>query len=59
MLRSLNAQTENRTYRRYQMFNREIAAYSLGRRANSGMVAQMLDQAFGRLKGETPLLHSD
>lgn len=23
------------------------------------MVAQMLDQAFGRLKGQTPLLHSD
>ncbi|WP_346221990.1 DDE-type integrase/transposase/recombinase, partial [Neisseria dentiae] len=34
-------------------------AYSLGRRANSKMVAQMLDQAFGRLKGQTPLLHSD
>ncbi len=41
------------------VFNREIVAYSLGRSANGQMVAQMLDKAFGRLKGETPLLHSD
>ncbi|WP_421522827.1 DDE-type integrase/transposase/recombinase [Neisseria yangbaofengii] len=33
------------------VFNREIAAYSLSRRANSKMAAQMLDKAFGRLKG--------
>lgn len=41
------------------VFNREIVAYSLGRRANSKMVEQMLDKAFGRLNGQTPLLHSD
>lgn len=41
------------------VFNREIVAYSLGRRANGEMVEQMLNQAFGRLKGQTPLLHSD
>nr|WP_245242710.1 IS3 family transposase [Neisseria yangbaofengii] len=41
------------------VFNREIVAYSLSRRATSKMVAQMLDKAFGRLKGQTPLLHSD
>ncbi|WP_371864821.1 DDE-type integrase/transposase/recombinase [Neisseria yangbaofengii] len=33
------------------VFNREIVAYSLSRRANSKMAAQMLDKAFGRLKG--------
>lgn len=41
------------------VFNREVAAYSLSRRVSSKMVTQMLDQAFGRLKGKTPLLHSD
>ena len=41
------------------VFNREVVAYSLGRRANGEMVVNMLDKAFGRLKGETPLLHSD
>lgn len=41
------------------LFNREIAAYSLSERPNGGMVAQMLEKAFGRLEGETPLLHTD
>lgn len=31
------------------VFNREIVTYSLGRRADSKMVAQMLNKAFGRL----------
>ncbi|UOO83912.1 IS3 family transposase [Neisseria dumasiana] len=41
------------------VFNREIVAHSLSRRANGDMVTQMLDNAFGRLKGATPLPHSD
>ncbi|PJO09036.1 hypothetical protein CRG49_009655 [Neisseria sp. N95_16] len=41
------------------VFNREIVAYELSRKPDSKMVMQMLDKAFGRLKGQTPLLHSD
>ena len=41
------------------VFNREIVAYELSRKPDSKMVMQMLDKAFGRLNGQTPLLHSD
>ncbi|PSJ79165.1 hypothetical protein, partial [Neisseria iguanae] len=39
--------------------NRELAAYSLNRRLNGKMVVQMPEKAFGRLKVEQPLPHSD
>lgn len=41
------------------VFNREIVAYSMSRRANRKMVSQMLNQAFVRLNGDKVLLHSD
>ncbi|WP_416192206.1 IS3 family transposase [Neisseria sp. CCUG12390] len=41
------------------VFNREIVAYAVSRKPDSKMVMKMLDKAFGRLKGQTPLLHSD
>ncbi|WP_332888994.1 DDE-type integrase/transposase/recombinase, partial [Neisseria dumasiana] len=40
------------------VLNREIVAQSLSRRANGDMVTQMRDNAYGRLKGATPLPHS-
>lgn len=41
------------------VYNHEITAYSLSRKADSRMVDEMLEKAFGRLKDEKPLLHTD
>ena len=41
------------------LFNREIVAYAMSRRADSEMVKEMLEKAAPRLTGEGTMLHSD
>ena len=41
------------------LFNCEIIAYTMSRRADSDMVKEMLEKAAPRLTGEGTMLHSD
>ncbi|MBY6284442.1 DDE-type integrase/transposase/recombinase, partial [Neisseria flava] len=41
------------------LFNREIVAYAMSRRADSEMVKEMLEKAAPRLTDKGTMLHSD
>lgn len=41
------------------LYNREIVAYAMSRKADSNMVAEMLHKAFPLLNGKGTMLHSD
>lgn len=41
------------------LYNGEIVAYQIDRRAHLPLVGDMLRKALGKLRGQTPLLHSD